>query len=112
MMLDGPDRMDGIHRGPGEFELDLPRGGSWKIGPRPALMGILNCTPDSFSDGGQYADAQAAVDGACGMVEDGADIIDIGAESTRPGSVSISSEEEIERLSPVLSSFRSYFAIP
>ena len=41
---------------PAEFELDLPRGGSWKIGSRPALMGILNCTPDSFSDGGRYGD--------------------------------------------------------
>ena len=74
----------------GGFELELPRGGSGKLGSRPALMGILNCTPDSFSDGGRYDCAEAAVHAACGMVENGADIVDVGGESTRPGAAPVS----------------------
>jgi dihydropteroate synthase len=71
---------------------------------RPLIMGILNVTPDSFSDGGQFIDPASAVDQARRMVAQGADILDIGAESTRPygGAVAVPMEEEIERLAPVL----------
>jgi len=71
---------------------------------RPLVMGILNVTPDSFSDGGQYFDADAAIGRAAAMTSDGADIIDIGAESTRPygGAQPVSTEEERKRLDPIL----------
>ena len=71
-------------------------------GQPPLIMGILNVTPDSFSDGGRWNDAGRALGHAAEMVELGADIIDIGAESTRPGSSPVSSEEEWSRLEPVL----------
>jgi dihydropteroate synthase len=66
------------------------------------IMGILNVTPDSFSNGGLFVDIEEAVAHACKMVEDGADIIDIGGESTRPGSNPISKEEELKRVKPVI----------
>jgi dihydropteroate synthase len=69
----------------------------------PAVMGILNLTPDSFSDGGNYIEPSAAVEKALQMVEQGAQIIDLGGESTRPGSFPISEEEEIQRVIPILS---------
>src|SRR5947208_842038 len=72
-------------------------------GPYPAVMGVLNVTPDSFSDGGQFAAPERALAQARRMVAEGADIIDIGAESTRPyGSEPVSAEEELRRLQPVL----------
>ena len=71
--------------------------------PYPAVMGVLNVTPDSFSDGGRFAAPERALAQARRMVAEGADIIDIGAESTRPyGSEPISADEELERLRPVL----------
>jgi dihydropteroate synthase len=71
---------------------------------RPLVMGVLNVTPDSFSDGGCFLDPAAALEQASRMVAEGADILDIGAESTRPygGAVAVPSEEEIRRLAPVL----------
>jgi dihydropteroate synthase len=71
---------------------------------RPLMMGILNITPDSFSDGGQFIDPQAAVAHARQMIEEGADIIDVGAESTRPylGAQPVSLDDELARLAPVL----------
>ena len=66
------------------------------------IMGILNVTPDSFSDGGQYFDKSTAIKRAIQMVEDGADIIDIGGESTRPGSQPLAIEEELRRTLPVI----------
>ncbi len=69
---------------------------------RPRIMGIVNLTPDSFSDGAQFATAQAAVDHALRLDDEGADIIDLGAESTRPGSDAVSLEEELSRLLPVI----------
>jgi dihydropteroate synthase len=71
---------------------------------RPVVMGVLNLTPDSFSDGGQFVDPQRAIAHARRMIADGADIIDIGAESTRPygGAVRVTAEEERRRLAPVL----------
>ncbi len=98
--------LNGAGGSPAEFELTLPRGGNWKIGSRPALMGILNCTPDSFSDGGRYRDAETAVGAACRMVEDGADVVDVGGESTRPGADSVSLDEQLERVIPVILGIR------
>jgi dihydropteroate synthase len=71
---------------------------------RPAVMGVLNVTPDSFSDGGRFLDPAAAIEQAKRMAAEGADILDIGAESTRPygGMVAVPAEEEIRRLAPVL----------
>jgi dihydropteroate synthase len=83
-------------------DLRLGRGRAITLGPRARLMGILNVTPDSFSDGGQHADARAAVDAALAMIGEGADIIDIGGESTRPGAASVSALEEQRRIMPVI----------
>ena len=69
---------------------------------RANIMGILNVTPDSFSDGGAFLDASLAVEQAVQMAEDGADLIDIGGESTRPGAVEISVQEEVARVTPVI----------
>jgi dihydropteroate synthase len=69
---------------------------------RPVIMGILNITPDSFFDGGRYAVLDCALQHASEMLEQGAEIIDIGGESTRPGSVSVSSNEQIDRILPVV----------
>ena len=70
-------------------------------------MGILNITPDSFSDGGKYLSTSRAIDRAFEMVDDGADIIDIGGESTRPGSDFISKDEELQRIVPVIQEIRN-----
>ncbi|WP_081922140.1 dihydropteroate synthase [Oceanobacillus jeddahense] len=75
-------------------------------------MGILNVTPDSFSDGGQYTDIEKAVAKGKKMEEDGADIIDIGGESTRPGHTPVSAEEEIERIIPVIEALKDSLQIP
>ena len=79
---------------------------------RTLLMGILNVTPDSFSDGGRYVDASRAVERALEMVAEGADLIDIGGESSRPGSASVSEAEELARLMPVLESLRPQIDVP
>lgn len=76
------------------------------------IMGILNITPDSFSDGGLYFDKPAAIERSIQMVEDGADIIDIGGESTRPGSESITIEEELKRTIPVIEALAKEIKIP
>jgi len=73
---------------------------------RTYVMGILNVTPDSFSDGGNYNEIDAAVKRAKEMVEEGADIIDIGGESTRPGASYVSEEEEIERVIPIIKAIK------
>ena len=70
-------------------------------------MGILNITPDSFSDGGRYLEASRAIDRAFEMIDNGADIIDIGGESTRPGSDFISKDEELQRIVPVIQEIRN-----
>ncbi len=75
-------------------------------------MGILNATPDSFSDGGRYHLAEAALHRALQMVEEGADFIDVGAESTRPGAEEISVEEEWDRLEPVFAAFEGRVSVP
>ncbi|MEJ2141447.1 MAG: dihydropteroate synthase [Gammaproteobacteria bacterium] len=75
--------------------------------PSPVVMGILNVTPDSFSDGGKFSGIDAALAQALKMLEDGADIIDIGGESTRPGAQAVSIEEELQRTIPVIESLAS-----
>ncbi len=91
----------------------------WKIrdrelltGERTLIMGVLNVTPDSFSDGGKYLDPDAAFARAIELEEQGADIIDVGAESTRPGSQRTSEAEELRRLIPVLKRLRGKLAVP
>ena len=79
----------------------------WKDNPTPVVMGILNITPDSFSDGGKYLSYQQAIDHAYQMIEDGAQIIDIGGESTRPGATPISAQEEQDRILPVIEKLQS-----
>ena len=80
----------------------FPDGKTLTVGRRTLVMGILNVTPDSFSDGGRYDTAETALAHMREMVADGADLIDVGAESTRPGSAALSPEEEQARLLPLL----------
>ena len=84
----------------------------FELGKKVYVMGILNVTPDSFSDGGQFLQAEQAVRQAEQMIADGADLIDIGGESTRPGHTQISDEEEIERVAPVIRRIKERFDIP
>jgi dihydropteroate synthase len=79
---------------------------------RPLIMGVLNVTPDSFSDGGQYLDPEAALDRALEMEAEGADLIDLGGESTRPGAKLVSAEVELTRILPVLQRLRGRLHIP
>ena len=83
-----------------------------RLGERTVLMGVLNVTPDSFSDGGKYSDPDRAFARAVELEEQGADIVDIGAESTRPGSARISEAEEIRRLIPVLKRLKDRLTVP
>src|SRR5882724_10975321 len=82
------------------------------LGGRTLLMGILNVTPDSFSDGGKYSDPERAYARALELEEQGADILDIGAESTKPGSQRVSEAEELRRLIPVLKRLKDKLSIP
>lgn len=84
----------------------LDGGANLELGRRTLIMGILNATPDSFSDGGRYTNVDAAVAHAKAMVEDGADILDIGGESTRPGFEPVESKEELRRILPVIHAVR------
>jgi dihydropteroate synthase len=82
------------------------RGRRFTLGPRVWLMGVVNVTPDSFSDGGRYLDTGKAVDRGLELVADGADIVDVGGESTRPGSRPVPESEEIGRVLPVVAGLR------
>ena len=84
----------------------------WSCGEETGIMGIINVTPDSFSDGGKYANVEAAVMRAKQMVSDGADIIDIGGESSRPGAEPITANEECRRVIPVVQALAEQFQIP
>ncbi|MCL4425485.1 MAG: dihydropteroate synthase [Firmicutes bacterium] len=88
------------------------RGRSLTVGRRTLIMGILNVTPDSFSDGGRWTDIDAALDHAQRMIEDGADIIDVGGESTRPGHIPVSLDEELRRVLPVVERLASSVEVP
>ncbi|HUJ69962.1 MAG TPA: dihydropteroate synthase [Syntrophorhabdales bacterium] len=79
---------------------------------KPVIMGILNVTPDSFFDGGNFFSPEPAIDHAMAMAEEGADIIDVGGESTRPGSEPTSLEEELDRVLPVIEGIRKHSSIP
>lgn len=94
------------------FEWKLGKNQSLHLGERTLIMGVLNVTPDSFSDGGKFADPDRAFAHAIELEDAGADIIDIGAESTRPGSTRISEAEELRRLVPVLKRLRDKITIP
>ena len=78
---------------------------------RPLIMGIVNVTPDSFSDGGRYLSAPAALEHARRLIDEGADLLDIGGESTRPGAADVSESEEIERVVPLIEALRSSGAV-
>src|SRR5437667_5416809 len=81
--------------------------------PRPAMiMGIVNVTPDSFSDGGEFLEPRKAVAHALKLVEEGAEIIDIGGESTRPGAVPVSESEELQRIMPVVEQLAGKLKVP
>jgi dihydropteroate synthase len=82
------------------------------LGERTLVMGVLNITPDSFSDGGAYLDSEAAIARALQLEHDGADILDIGGESTRPGATSITAEEELRRILPVIQVLWGKLRIP
>jgi dihydropteroate synthase len=82
----------------GKFKLDLSQ---------PKVMGIVNVTPDSFSDGGKHLSLQAAIAHAYQLIEEGADILDIGGESTRPGAAQVSEQEELDRVLPVIEALRA-----
>ncbi len=91
----------------------------WRCGPvtidcgeRTLVMGILNVTPDSFSDGGQFFEPEVAIARAIAMVEEGADIVDVGGESTRPGSDPVLVDEEIERVVPLIARLASDVPVP
>ncbi len=81
----------------------------FKVQDKPTIMGILNVTPDSFSDGGRFTAASAAVKQAIRMLREGADIIDIGGESTRPGSEQVSEQQQIQRVLPVIEALVTEF---
>src|SRR5512138_3755263 len=82
-------------------------------GPGPFLMGVVNATPDSFSDGGRYLDRDAAVERALRLADEGADLVDLGGESTRPGAPPVPAAEEIARVVPVVERLRARgFALP
>lgn len=80
----------------------------WQLPPQGGIMGILNVTPDSFSDGGQHSTTAAALEHAERMLQEGAHIIDIGGESTRPGSAPVAEDEELRRVLPVITALREH----
>jgi dihydropteroate synthase len=94
------------------FALTLDCNGRALVLDRPRIAGILNVTPDSFSDGGRHADAAAAVARALQLVEEGADLIDVGGESTRPGAQEITAGEEIARVVPVIEALARAAPVP
>lgn len=94
--------MDLLNLKKGERNILDCRGYTLDLSRKTHIMGILNVTPDSFSDGGEFLNPEEAVEHAMKMRDEGADIIDVGGESTRPGSDPISPQEELERVSPVL----------
>lgn len=94
------------------FDLPLPDGSVLRLGRRTLVMGILNITPDSFSDGGVHFDPDAAFRSAMAMLEAGADILDVGGESTRPGAEPLPAEEEWRRVGPVIDAIAARVNVP
>jgi dihydropteroate synthase len=104
---------------PGILQTGLPPGPGFLLGrscrielDRPRIMGVLNVTPDSFSDGGAFVAVDAALARARQLAEEGADLIDIGGESTRPGAPPVGFEEELDRVLPVIEALRREIAVP
>lgn len=87
-------------------------GTDWQLGDRPRVMGIVNVTPDSFSDGGQFIDVAHAVRHGRELIDQGADLLDIGGESTRPGASPVSVDEETDRVLPVISAWARECTVP
>jgi dihydropteroate synthase len=94
------------------FSLPLPDGRTLPLGERTLIMGILNVTPDSFSDGGLLVDPQRAIEAGVQMAADGADLLDIGGESTRPGAEPLGENEERRRVLPVIEGLAARVSIP
>src|ERR1044071_2455351 len=94
------------------FNLQFGNGRTLKLGESTIVVGVLNVTPDSFSDGGQHFDAARAIEHALQMESDGADIVEVGGESTRPGAPGLSANEEMARISPVLRELGKRLRVP
>ncbi len=94
------------------FLLPLPDGRALALGERTLVMGIVNVTPDSFSDGGRLLDPVRAIDAAEQMVADGADLLDVGGESTRPGAEPLGADEELRRVLPVIEGLAARVSVP
>ena len=94
------------------FNVPLAGGGSLALGERVLVMGIVNVTPDSFSDGGALRDAAAAIDAGVRMADEGADLIDVGGESTRPGAEPVDAAEEQRRILPVIEGLTGRVGLP
>jgi dihydropteroate synthase len=94
------------------FDIPLPTGQTLHLGARTLVMGILNVTPDSFADGGRYLDPARAVDAALAMEAAGADLVDVGGESTRPGAEPLGADEELRRVAPVVRGLAGRLRIP
>ena len=94
------------------FALPLRDGRTLALGDRTLVMGVINVTPDSFSDGGQLLDTQRAIDAGVQMVADGADLLDVGGESTRPGAEPLAEQEERRRVLPVIEGLSTRVTVP
>ena len=94
------------------FTLPLPGGRSLALGDRTLVMGVINVTPDSFSDGGEAFDAARAIEAGVRMVDEGADLLDIGGESTRPGAETLPADEERRRVLPVIEGLQARVSVP
>ncbi|MGZ4205239.1 MAG: dihydropteroate synthase [Actinomycetota bacterium] len=93
-------------------DLPLADGRVLLLSERAHVMGILNVTPDSFSDGGRYFDVEAALKQGIALADDGADLIDVGGESTRPGADPVETAEEIRRVVPVIEALADAVSVP
>ncbi len=94
------------------FTVPLPDGASLELGARTLVMGVLNVTPDSFADGGRFIEPSRAADAALAMEAAGADLIDVGGESTRPGAEPVSADEERARIEPVFERLAGHLKVP
>src|SRR5438552_175683 len=94
------------------YTVPLPGREALHLGARTLVMGILNVTPDSFADGGRHFDPGTAVDAGLRMAAEGADIIDVGGESTRPGAVPLPEDEELRRVIPVVERLARRVGVP
>jgi len=94
------------------FTVPLPDGRALELGARTLVMGVINVTPDSFSDGGVHFDPARAIEGGLQMVADGADILDVGGESTRPGAEALPADEELRRVLPVIEGLKARANVP